>query len=109
MISTEALRTEVDGGRARVLVDLVGGLAVDREALGPGPAILVVGPVIDATKVVVRHRLVGAIDRAELAMVKAIALDDEVVRRLPTGDLAPEELIGVVESLGLSWRLVDDT
>lgn len=88
----------------RVVFDKTGALLDIPLPDGLGPATLLVSEMTDALKTVEVDRVESSIDRAQVWMVDAIVLDEEVVAGLE-GTISAEDLIDAVRDAGYEWQV----
>lgn len=100
------IKVLVEAGVERLGFDAAGE-AIEPDLLATGgPAVLRVGNVTDAVKLVDEGRIVGPVDRDTLWAVRWFELDREVVLKLGSVEIEPGELIEAVEASGHRWQVI---
>lgn len=102
MISTARLAGSMEEGR--VAFDTHGDPVEVDVAMLRGPATLLVTPVTDAVKRL-RDGVVESLDRDEMWVVEAMALESEVLDALGEVEVTAEELWLAVEEAGFAWQV----
>jgi hypothetical protein len=102
MISTTRLLGSIADGR--VAFDTQGNPVEIDLAIVHGPATLLVAPVTDAVKRM-SGGVVESLDRDQMWVVEAIALEADVLVALGEVELTAEELWQAVDQAGFSWQI----
>jgi hypothetical protein len=106
VIDIPALRTRIEAGASRVVVDASGELLDQTGASESGPALLIAAPLTDAVKVVVGGLVHESLDRDALWSIAGFVLGREVVLALGDDVTTPAGLIEAVTGAGFEWQVI---
>jgi hypothetical protein len=109
VIDIRALRKLAAGGKDHFDIDHAGALVDWGELNVEGPAVLIVGPVTDAVKVVADDLVLDSLDRDDLWSIHGFRLEREVLLALEDEVSDPQSLVDAVSAAGFAWQVINPT